>query len=104
MNDSTLDDRPRRVQVKHLPGIGSWTRLPPGTIYVGRPTRWGNPYKLTEYSREEALSRYTDWLQDMISVDPTFLDPLVGKNLACWCKLTEKCHADILLRVLYHAK
>lgn len=24
---------------------------------------------------------------------------LKGKNLACWCKPTEKCHADILLRI-----
>lgn len=24
---------------------------------------------------------------------------LKGKNLACWCKLTDKCHADILLRI-----
>jgi hypothetical protein len=24
---------------------------------------------------------------------------LKGKNLACWCKLSDKCHADILLRL-----
>lgn len=23
---------------------------------------------------------------------------LAGKNLSCWCKLEDKCHADILLR------
>jgi hypothetical protein len=24
---------------------------------------------------------------------------LKGKNLACWCKLDEPCHADFLLRL-----
>jgi len=24
---------------------------------------------------------------------------LRGKNLACWCKLSEVCHADVLLEI-----
>ena len=27
------------------------------------------------------------------------LEELRGKNLMCWCKLNEPCHADILLRL-----
>lgn len=27
------------------------------------------------------------------------LTSLRGKNLACWCKLTESCHADVLLEI-----
>lgn len=26
------------------------------------------------------------------------LAPLKGKDLGCWCKLTERCHADVLLK------
>lgn len=31
--------------------------------------------------------------------EPDFLEPLRGKNLACWCKEREPCHADILLEL-----
>lgn len=33
---------PKRIQRKRTKG---W-RMPPNTVYVGRPTRWGNPFKL----------------------------------------------------------
>ena len=31
---------PKRIQRKRTAG---W-RMPENTVYVGRPTRWGNPY------------------------------------------------------------
>ena len=33
---------PKRIQMRRSKG---W-RLPPGCIYVGRPTRWGNPVRV----------------------------------------------------------
>lgn len=33
---------PERVQRKRTPG---W-RMPEGAVYVGRPTRWGNPFRI----------------------------------------------------------
>lgn len=35
-------DRPHRVQRLRTSG---WT-MPPNTVYVGRPTKWGNPYRV----------------------------------------------------------
>ena len=29
-----------------------------------------------------------------------FLDELKDKNLACWCKLSQPCHVDVLLEKL----
>ncbi|HVH15119.1 MAG TPA: DUF4326 domain-containing protein [Candidatus Angelobacter sp.] len=71
--------------------------FPPNTQCVRRPSKYGNPYRLTEYSRGEALKKFAADLQKTLSENPHFLDPLRGKNLACYCPLTEKCHADILL-------
>ena len=34
------DQTPKRIQRKRTKG---W-RMPEGSVYVGRPTRWGNPY------------------------------------------------------------
>lgn len=36
---------PRRIQRRRTKG---W-RMPPGAIYVGRPTRWGNPFLLHDW-------------------------------------------------------
>ena len=90
----------RRIQRKRTKG---W-RMPPNTVYVGRPTKWGNPFILDEQNkgkaREEILKNYESWLVSELGDDPHFLDELKGKDLACWCSLDEPCHADILLKVL----
>jgi hypothetical protein len=70
----------------------------PLAIYVGRPSKWGNPYKLTkEEDRNQVLIGYETWLQFKLDEDPHFLDELIDKNLVCFCPLNKKCHADILL-------
>ena len=44
---------------------------------------------------EDVLLLYHKHLRDK-AID---LVPLRGKNLACWCPLTEKCHADLLIEL-----
>ena len=87
--------------------------MPPNTIYVGRPTKWGNPFNWLEFNvvgapnkRQKAVEWYQFWLngdldmfrdeRDQILED---LHELTGKNLACWCPLEQSCHADILLKL-----
>ncbi len=74
--------------------------MPENTVYVGRPTKWGNPYKVADYARDAALAEYTSWLERRVKENPQFLKPLIGKNLACWCPLSLPCHADILLKII----
>jgi hypothetical protein len=74
--------------------------MPQNTVYVGRPTKWGNPFKIGVHgSREEVLRKYRIWIEQKLNQDPNFLTPLRGRNLACFCRLTEPCHADILLQL-----
>jgi len=75
-------------------------RMPPNARYVGRPTIYGNPYIVAEYGRERAIELYEVWLDEQIQTDPTFLDQLRGKDLACFCPLDTPCHADVLLKWL----
>lgn len=90
---------PHRIQRKRAKG---W-RMPPGTIYVGRGTKWGNPHTVAECgSKEEAVARYS---QD-ITNDPdlsarvrVIVQELGGRNLACWCPDGAPCHADVLLEI-----
>ncbi len=76
---------PVRVQRKRVRG---W-RMPENTVYVGRPTKWGNPSTSVLYYRKYVATEFTE--KD--------LEPLRGKNLACWCKIGDDCHADILLEL-----
>ena len=71
--------------------------MPENTVYVGRPTKWGNPFKEDVWGREQALINYRDFLETCIKTGALKPSELKGKNLSCWCSLKHKCHADILL-------
>jgi len=90
---------PIRVQRKRS---RDW-RMPADTVYVGRPTKWGNPFAVGSpgvSSASEAVELYRDWIKAELNANPRFLDPLLGKNLACWCPLDKPCHVDVLLELL----
>jgi hypothetical protein len=98
---------PRRIQRKRTKG---W-RMPKGAVYVGRPTKWGNPCRSKGVA---AVTAYRCWIEQSADgrvggVDrggmftkpfPTDdLHELRGKNLACWCGLDQPCHAEVLLQM-----
>jgi hypothetical protein len=72
-------------------------KVPAGTIYVGRPTKWGNPYTIGVHGdREDVIRKFRDSMTDEFCVEVR--EELKGKSLACWCA-PEACHADVLLEV-----
>ena len=92
--------------------------MPPNTVYVGRKTRWVNPFEVCEdVTPKEAVQRYALHLKDYwgwveretkkafypwpvkSKEFEDWIKPLRGKNLACWCPLNQPCHADILLEI-----
>ncbi len=93
---------PKRIQRKRTKG---W-KMPEGAVYVGRPTKWGNPYVVDEHqSAAEAVRGYR-WLVthgmkwDHLNVIKPPMDRIAdlrGRDLACWCPLDRPCHADVLL-------
>ena len=74
--------------------------MPKNGIYVGRPTQWGNPFKISAaVPRAKAVALYENRLRKMPPKKRhAFLEPLRGKSLGCWCPLDEPCHADVLLK------
>lgn len=125
--DSTLTNTPtpRRIQRKRTKG---W-RMPPNTVCVTRPGKWGNKFAIGDYammgdpgghsgpfqmsycitSKEYADSRYThikdaatavEWFRRYLDKYPrTDIAELRGKNLACFCPEGSPCHADVLLEI-----
>jgi hypothetical protein len=74
--------------------------MPEGVVYVGRPTRWGNPFRVD--ANHDAASCVRDFRQYVLSRLHSGigypLRELVGRDLAC-CRLGEPCHADVLLEL-----
>lgn len=103
----------KRVQRQRTKGY----RLPPDTVCVSRPSRWGNPFPVgrpgplmrTAPDQEGAVGLFEDMLDDPemralceYPSDDEIREQLRGKNLACWCPIISPsgyvpCHADVLL-------
>ena len=102
---------PERITLSSAKG---W-RIPPNTVKVDRSTRWGNfAAKVGEDISHYTLDCTSATAADVVDLYRRFLDaerivapdefeeliaPLRGKNLACWCKPGQPCHADVLLEL-----
>jgi len=113
---------PVRVQLSRKKG---W-KMPPNTVKVTRPSKWGNPFVVTDKVRpgtefkgaaygciavptvEDAVECFREMMDcagDHADDLRASLHELRGKNLACWCKIVDQhgnavpCHADVLLEL-----
>lgn len=115
---------PERIQRKRSK---DW-RMPENTVYVGRPSKFGNPWSLKrayesglfkpEFVPQVVVAEFKAWLTREASPNDehlgywlkpemvaqkeyilSHLHELKGKNLACWCPAGQPCHADVLLRL-----
>jgi hypothetical protein len=115
-----MTDTPTRIQRHRTKG---W-RAPEGAVYVGRPTRFGNPFTLApaasqrgglldmwavEYqgsklgrwdniadARAEAADQYARWIREPEQAETLrlFRALLHGRDLTCWCPLPEPGQPD----------
>ena len=99
----SIDCLPVRVTLSRKKG---W-RMPANTVKVCRPSKWGNPYKIGDdvpgltgekMDRQDVVHLHyisvISWPAEKVAECRA---ELAGKNLACWCKQDEECHADVLL-------
>ena len=101
---------PKRIQRRRVKG---W-RMPENAVYVGRGSKWGNPYPIGSMhpsgdgetwvviNAATAVSLYRAHLEERLWGRPSLrsqVSELAGKDLACWCAPDKPCHADILLEL-----
>lgn len=71
---------------------------PTTSVYVGRPSPWGNPFVIgPDGDRDRVIARYREYLL----ASPALLarlGELRGKDLICWCS-PQACHADVLIEL-----
>lgn len=117
--------KPARIQRQRTKG---W-RMPEGAVYVGRPSRFGNPFvvRALTYDWEvyDPSGRYgethlftTEGRARQAAVDLYRLhtgpfglyefddndlvhlrSELRGRDLVCWCPADMACHADVLIEL-----
>ena len=85
-------------------------KMPPNSRYVGRPSRYGNPFKVGDphpehgqpMTRADAVALFAEWIAQPEQADlrqRAGLE-LAGRNLACACPVDGgPCHADYWLEI-----
>jgi Domain of unknown function (DUF4326) len=77
---------------KHRAGV------PAGAIYIGRGSRWGNPFRIGVHGdRDTVIAKYERWLADQHDLLRA-LDELRSRDLLCFCS-PQRCHGDLLMRL-----
>jgi hypothetical protein len=120
--------RPVRLQLSRKKGFSlqalslATNGLP--AVNVARPNRWGNPFTIKGCREagfvgtdieiaERCVEAFRVWIdthhwrcnwdgpesESARKSILTTLDYLHGKNLACWCKIGDPCHATVLLEL-----
>jgi len=72
-------------------------------VYIGRPSKWGNPYVIgRDGTREQVIAKYRAWVlcrPELVAA----LGELRGKVLGCWCP-PQPCHGDVLVDLIHSAR
>ncbi len=77
--------------------------LPRGAVYVGRPSKWGNPFEIRKGGdRDEVIAKFRAHLLASPALMAA-LPELRGRDLVCWCA-PQQCHADVLLELANQAE
>lgn len=71
-------------------------------IYHYKGSKWANPFKLKEYTLEESLQKYREYLVETGLIND--LKELEGKVLGCFCDQKNDCHAKVLLELFQTLK
>lgn len=109
-----MSAKPQRVKLSRAKG---W-RMPAGAVKVDRSTVWGNPYVIVRqgskwvvswggrgaagkafFSLREAQGHAVERYREYVTGEDPGIEDLRGKDLACWCRLGDPCHADVLLEL-----
>ena len=102
-----MTDKPVRIQRKRTKDWRMQTESKAlnglYAVYVGRPTKWGNPFRIgRDGTAKECVDKYRTLIAGNRWTSPNEWEirgKLRGRNLVCFCPLDQPCHADILLEL-----
>lgn len=95
---STLDTNPGSA----VPGRVVHCKREAFDVYIGRPSQFGNPYRVMgEHTRAAVIEAFEERARRAIERNPKAAEAikgLYGKTLGCWCA-PKACHGDVLLKL-----
>lgn len=93
---------PRRFRLSRKRGA----RKPAGAVVVARPSKWGNPHKIGRLTRNQAIDAYKRgvYAGRLAFTVADVRRELKGRDIACWCKLEDACHGDLLMAIANRCK
>ena len=73
---------------------------PAGAVAIGRGTVWGNPFIIgLDGDRATVIGKFHKYAQWRLEREPNWLEPLRGKDLACYCS-PNACHGHSIIVLL----
>ena len=75
-------------------------------VYIGRPSKWGNPFKIERDSkgkeipgsREKSIDQFREYNNNRPDLLRLIPSEIKGKRLGCTCK-PKPCHGDVLVEL-----
>ncbi len=95
------DTSDRMTTVIHIRDTPPGYKDNPDYVYIGRPSKWGNPYPVN-MGRTACI----DLFREYVTSDPHLMEALPelrGKTLVCYCK-PQACHGDVLAELTENAE
>lgn len=93
----------RWIEMKGITTVVNINTHEPYDVYIGRPSKWGNPFRLSDYGgdRELCLKVYRHWLcrPAQKALRQAARRELAGKRLGCFCA-PQACHGHVLIEVI----
>jgi hypothetical protein len=106
-----INVKKKELNKRNINDFNAWTKMP-NTVYIGRNMNvyvknahgsiWQNPYSAKKFGRDKCLELYERYIRNNKELYAR-LNELENKELGCWCS-PEKCHGDILIKLLYEQK
>jgi hypothetical protein len=105
MEPTVINVKTSELKKNGYDNLSKWLEKPEH-LYIGRDmsrfvnganvSKWQNPFKVKEFTREEVLEKYEEYIinSDLMSQ----LDELEGKVLGCWCHPLG-CHGHVLKKL-----
>jgi hypothetical protein len=88
-----------------MPGKVVHCKREPYDVYIGRGSKWGNPYshipgagKWPVETREDAIRLYEEWIREQPELMEAAKRELKNRVLGCFCSPLA-CHGDVLLKI-----
>jgi hypothetical protein len=104
---------PKRIQIRRTP---DW-QWPPNAVFVGSRTKWANPFVMGGITKPyaprtkenmmpivELVDEFRRYAEKKYRENPSWVDPLIDKDLLCYCPPNKPCHADVLLELAKRRK